>query len=270
MDNTKIDWCDSTWNPITGCRHKCQYCYARGITNRFVSRKGFQLVEPETYRVTAPDGSDLIEMNEQAYFIDENEKRFKCAYPHGFTPTIHRYRMTEYKDKQRARNIFVGSMADVFGAWVPDRWIREIFNACEAAPQHNYLFLTKNPARYVELQKYGELPNNDNMWYGTTVTSPDMFYMGQTGYYDFHTFLSIEPILEDFGDMSNASFVPEWIIVGAETGNRKDKVIPRREWIENIVTQCRKYKIPVFMKSSLKEIWGEELIQEFPKELIHE
>lgn len=26
---TKIDWCDSTWNPVTGCLHGCEYCYAR-------------------------------------------------------------------------------------------------------------------------------------------------------------------------------------------------------------------------------------------------
>lgn len=32
---TKIDWCDSTWNPVTGCEHNCEYCYARGIANRF-------------------------------------------------------------------------------------------------------------------------------------------------------------------------------------------------------------------------------------------
>ena len=48
-----------------------------------------------------------------------------------------------------------------------------------------------------------------------------------------------------------------------------DDVEPRREWIENIVEQCRKYNIPVFMKPSLTDIWGEELIQEFPKALIH-
>ena len=82
-------------------------------------------------------------------------------------------------------------------------------------------------------------------------------------------FLSVEPILADFGELSEKSYIPEWIIVGAETGSRKDKVIPRREWIENIVEQCRKYNIPVFMKPSLTDIWGEELIQEFPKALIH-
>ena len=107
------------------------------------------------------------------------------------------------------------------------------------------------------------------MWYGTTVTDPDTEYMGQDGHYEFHTFLSVEPILADFGELREKSYIPEWIIVGAETGSRKDKVIPRREWIENIVEQCRKYNIPVFMKPSLTDIWGEELIQEFPKALIH-
>lgn len=271
MDNTKIDYVDSTWNPITGCYHKCAYCYARGITNRFASRKGCRLIEPETYHIEAKDGSELIEINQQPYYFnDETAERYNCAYPHGFTPTIHRYRMSEYRDKKRPRNIFVGSMADIFGEWVPDRWIREVFMACERAPQHNYLFLTKNPSRYVELQKYGELPNADNMWYGTTVTNPDMLFMGQDGYYGFHTFLSIEPLLADFGSLGEASYLPEWIIVGAETGNRKDKVVPKREWVENIVVQCRKYGIPVFMKESLREIWGEELIQEFPKGLMFE
>lgn len=55
MLKSKIEWCDSTWNPITGCRHKCAYCYARRIANRFVSRKGCHLVEPETYRLKRDD-----------------------------------------------------------------------------------------------------------------------------------------------------------------------------------------------------------------------
>lgn len=56
----------------------------------------------------------------------------------------------------------------------------------------------------------------------------------------------------------------DWVIVGAETGNRKEKVIPEREWIQNIVNQCRAAGVPVFLKSSLKDIWGEPLIQEYP------
>jgi protein gp37 len=55
-----------------------------------------------------------------------------------------------------------------------------------------------------------------------------------------------------------------WIIIGAETGNRKDKVILQREWIENIVAACREAGTPVFMKNSLTKVWGEPLIQEYP------
>ena len=60
----------------------------------------------------------------------------------------------------------------------------------------------------------------------------------------------------------------DWIIIGAETGRRKDKVVPERGWIRSIVFDCEN-GIPVFMKSSLSDIWGKSLVQEFPKELIH-
>ena len=83
----------------------------------------------------------------------------------------------------------------------------------------------------------------------------------------FHWFLSVEPILEELGEMHPDSVKPEWIIIGAETGNRKDKVVPERAWIENLVEECRKYNIPIFMKSSLADIWGEPLIQELPDSL---
>ena len=56
----------------------------------------------------------------------------------------------------------------------------------------------------------------------------------------------------------------KWVIIGAETGNRKGKVIPKREWIESIVAACRAASVPVFLKNNLVDIWGEPLIQEFP------
>ena len=157
-------------------------------------------------------------------------------------------------------------MADLFGEWVPDRWIQEVFDACCKAPQHQYLFLTKNPSRYIGLEYERKLPRADNFWFGSSVTrlGDGYVWFEET---KFHWFLSIEPILEDLGKMHLNSQKPEWIIVGAETGKRKDKVIPERRWIENLLMECRKYDIPIFMKSSLIDIWGEPLIQEFPEEL---
>ena len=248
MNKTKIDWCDSTWNPVTGCLHGCEYCYARGIAHRFDGGKKLKY------------GARTI--LDEPVIIDGN----KSAYPFGFTPTFHRYRLNDYIGK-KGRNIFVCSMADLFGDWVPDIWIDEVFAACEKAQQHNYLFLTKNAERYCELEC--GLPDGDNMWYGTSVTKESEVSRFNLLPAFHKTFVSIEPILQDLNIKNyNVMFSQiGWVIIGAETGRRKDKVVPKREWIEQIVEDCRKFDIPLFMKSSLADIWGEPLIQEFPKEL---
>lgn len=201
---------------------------------------------------------DKVVVLDEKIYGEEDEKAL--AYPYGFKPTLYRYRLSEYQNK-KGRNIFVCSMADLFGDWVPDEWIEDVFTACENAPQHNYLFLTKNPERYVELAEKGILRCSDNMWYGWSLTKEKdrkrlAFPCSP------HTFVSIEPILEPV-EMP----FEEWIIVGAETGRRKNKVVPEKRWIERIAEDCEKFGVPLFMKSSLADIWGEPLIQEFPKEL---
>ena len=50
---------------------------------------------------------------------------------------------------------------------------------------------------------------------------------------------------------------------------RKNKVIPKNEWIDNIVNICRERKVPVFMKESLRDLMGNDFIQELPEELKH-
>lgn len=256
MNKTKIDWCDSTWNPVTGCLHGCEYCYARGIAERFGGKQKYANIFEENNPVIGKDGKAL-------------------AYPHSFSPTLLRYRLNDYVRKQ-GRNIFVCSMADLFGKWVPDSWIEEVFKACEKAPQHNYLFLTKNPVRYSLLQDKDKLIKNPNMWYGNSITNKEQMEISdyETGLLGgkAKTFYSIEPLLEDiteskFWKNSCGKWYMDWVIIGAETGQRKDRVLPERKWIENIVNGCEKEDIPVFMKSSLAEIWGEPLIQQFPKEL---
>lgn len=249
MNKTKIDWCDSTWNPVTGCKHDCPYCYARGIANRF-SAHGERWDERETHVL------------DEKFYVPEAEK--SEPYPYGFVPTLHRYRLNNYVGK-KGRNIFVCSMADLFGDWVPDNWIEEVFAACKKALQHNYLFLTKNVKRYVE---YG-VPMLGNMWYGTSITREEDMHLFNFLPAFCNTFVSIEPILEDLKPSEyNIMFRQvNWVIIGAETGRRKNKVVPERKWIENIVNECRKTDIPVFMKSSLADIWGEPLIQEFPAQL---
>ncbi len=260
MNKTKIEWCDSTWNPVTGCFHGCGYCYARKIAERFkpfdlphISEKGIfeKLNELDTPIITAcKDGKDRV-----------------CAYPYGFEPTLHRYRLGEY-EKKKGRTIFVCSMADLFGDWVPDSWIEDVFSACEEAPQHRYLFLTKNPKRYIDLANAGKLPAKDNMWYGATATTPDetFFYGGA-----WHTFVSIEPILRDYSGEINGmcDTFAQWVIVGAETGNRNGKIVPEKSWIDDITVTCLENNISLFFKDSLIPIVGEQnMFRELPWESI--
>lgn len=262
MEKSKIDWCDSTWNPVTGCLHGCEYCYARNIAHRF---GGFTELEDTDLDYEKICESNIVEIEKPLKYLNDKGEIGKSAYPFFFKPTLYRYKLSEPQKWKKGRNIFVCSMADLFGSWVPDSWIEEVFVACEKAPQHNYLFLTKNPQRYIDLAVREKLPTKGNMWYGSTMTEPDM----KSFFSKYHkTFWSIEPILKPFRRMEESKKrLPDWIIVGAETGRRKHKVIPKREWIEDILEDCRQRNIPLFMKSSLAEIWGESLIQEFPKEL---
>ena len=60
----------------------------------------------------------------------------------------------------------------------------------------------------------------------------------------------------------------KWVIVGAETGNRKGRITPEKAWIDNLAEQCSKYGVPIFMKNSLVPIVGEEnMRREFPEGL---
>jgi len=232
MNKTGIEWCDMTWNPVTGCLHSCEYCYACKIANRFSTQ------------TAKPDGG-----------VHDLKKRSTTIYPFGFDPTFHRYRLDEPQRMKKPQTIFACSMADLFGDWVPDSWIQQVFEACKAAPQHRYLFLTKNPKRYFRIPTI----ESKNLWFGTSITEGNTFFPSSS---TVNTFLSIEPILDEIGwiDLTNV----KWVIVGAETGNRNGKVVPKKEWIKDIARQCYNSCVPLFMKNSLREMMGNEFLQEFP------
>ena len=185
-------------------------------------------------------------------------------YPYYFAPTFHRYKLDEPQHWKKPRTIFVCSMADLFGDWVPDTWIQEVFRASEAAPQHRYLFLTKNPARLCKMASAGILPCHDNWWFGSTLDNKNAKRF--PGRIKYHTFTSIEPLTEHMHVGLGSFGSDEWVIVGAETGNRKDKIVPKREWVENIVEAAQITGMKVFMQGSLRGLMGEDFRQEFPWE----
>lgn len=256
MNKTRIEWADYTWNPVTGCLHGCPYCYASRQATRF---SGYDPCYNASFDFEAGCHTIKKAMKKR----DADGKVRTAPYPFGFDPTFHSYKLKEPAKRKKPTTIFVCSMADLFGEWVPDEWIREVFDACKAAPWHNYLFLTKNPQRYCKLANAGKLPELDNFWYGSTITKANecMF----AGSIHWNTFLSIEPLLEPLGVGIGSFGGAKWIIVGAETGNRTGKVKPESAWIENIIEAANLTQAAVFMKDSLIPIVGpENMLRQIP------
>ena len=266
IHKTKIEWCSHTWNPVTGCRHDCPYCYARRIATRF----GPKIDEfPDESSITAfvNEGVDCYVVEKPTELKDwQGNYRRSTPYPKNFAPTLHKYTLTYPEKRLTPATIFVGSMADLFGRWVPDDWIEQVFDACRRAPRHTYLFLTKNPQRYCDLASAGKLPTEPNFWYGTTVTGKGAPAFAESVH--FNTFLSIEPLLEDIDPGLGSFGGVRWIIVGAMTGPGSRDHQPRREWVEKIVEAAALTGAKVFMKDSLKDVWGPELIREHPEGMV--
>lgn len=292
---TKIDWCDSSWSPVTGCLHGCEYCYARRIAERFGGYDGATLVGQAAYMYAKTlDQAELVETWEDVEFQvwskkDEHGQPAPCAhyvrapYPFGFKPTFHRELLDVPQTWKKPRTIFVCSMADLFGEWVPDEWIDSVIKSTQKALQHRYLFLTKNPERYDDfLERFEEskidgLDEISNCWFGASATDNKQL---QRANESRAIWLSIEPIKERIETDENQfmEFVPcsggeterarwAWVVIGAETGNSKNKVQPKKEWIDDIVKECKEYGTPVFMKESLRGIMGADFVQEFPWEV---
>jgi len=225
MNKTKIEWCDSSLNPVVGCTYGCKYCYARRMNDRFKWIHDFS--KPQ--------------------FFPERLEQLKSKAP---------------------KIIFMDSMSDI-ADW-KEEFVIETFKAIGNNPQHRYLFLTKRIDRYMEKALRTEKIRNAML-----VLNP-LYYFGHTIdtqirlnnlKYDVD-FYSVEPILEPI-EFSNDDLVySQWVIIGAETGNRKDKIIPEKEWIDDIVKKCKENDSPVFMKDSLISIVGEEnMLREFPEGL---
>jgi len=248
MNKTDIEWADMTWNPVVGCKHGCEYCYARRIAKRF---GGY---DKSDGTITTHCPLPRAELHQPLTITQRNGKTVNSPFPFGFEPTLLRYRLEEPQHIKEPQTIFVGSMADLFGRWVPTRWIVEVLDACAAAPQHRYMFLTKNPERYAQLDELALLPHKDNFWYGSTVTGKGSKRFG--GSITLNTFLSIEP-LHEYLDAGIGSFGGDrLIIIGAETGNRAGKITPEKAWVDNIVEAADLTHTAVFMKDSLKPIVG--------------
>jgi protein gp37 len=212
--NDNIEWAKWSWNPVTGCKHGCVYCYARDIANRFY-KQGF---EP-TYHPDRLDAPKNTKVPEQA----ETDVGYK--------------------------NVFVCSMADLFGDWVPQEWIDSVLQQVRENPQWNFLFLTKNPKRYVGI----DFP--DNAWVGTTVDNNQRVKPAIDAFRSVRAkvkFLSCEPLTESLIVQDSDLVLFDWIIIGGQSSSSGAPANqPEWSWVEELLNTSRLAGVKVYFKPNL-------------------
>lgn len=165
-------------------------------------------------------------------------------------------------EKKRPQNFLLTGMSD-FSLWEPE-WREEIFSKMSQNPQHQYLFLTKRP----EMLQFSTAL--DNAWFGVTVTASkekERIQALREHIHGGHYHVTFEPMFDNIGDVDLSGV--EWVVIGTETGRRKNKSVSRPEWVWNLKDQAQALEIPVFMKEDLLPVMGEaQMIQELPPAFI--
>lgn len=217
-DNSKIEWTNATWNPVRGCTKVssgCAHCYAETFAERFRGVEGH-------------------------------------AYEQGFDLRLVPSKVDQPLLWREPKMIFVNSMSDLFQESVPDDYILGVVRVMQLANWHTYQVLTKRSARMRELLqgKLSFVRKLDHIWWGVSVENrkqglPRVAHLNSAPVKI--KFLSIEPLLEDLGEIDLKK--TSWVIVGGESGPGARPM--KKEWVLQIRDQCHKANVPFFFKQ-----WG--------------
>jgi protein gp37 len=212
MASTKIEWTESTWNPISGCTKistGCKFCYAEVMARR------------------------LKAMGQE-------------KYKNGFELTLHPETLQEPYNWKKGKMIFVNSMSDLFHKDIPAEYIKQIFKVIKDNPQHVFQVLTKRAdiLRYYDSEGWLEWPHN--LWMGVTVENSNLTeridLLRQTG--ARVKFLSCEPLLSSLSDLNLEGI--DWVIVGGESGRTPRPI--KEEWVIDIKEQCQAARVAFYFK----------------------
>lgn len=170
------------------------------------------------------------------------------GYENGFKLTILPERLIQPIQRKKPTVYFVNSMSDLFHEEISDDFLDQVFSVIRQTPQHTYQILTKRAERLPDYFKNRGCPKN--VWLGVSVEDkkygvPRIDYLRKI---DAHIrFLSVEPLLEDIGDIDLTDI--HWVIVGGESGPKARPMKP--EWVENVKQQADNAGSAFFFKQ-----WG--------------
>ncbi|MBI5943163.1 MAG: phage Gp37/Gp68 family protein [Chloroflexi bacterium] len=210
MAQSRIEWTESTWNPLTGCNKispGCKHCYAERMAKRL-------------HAMGQPN------------------------YANGFKLTMHPQALEKPLDWKTPQVIFVNSMSDLFHKDVPLEFIQSVFDVMKRAHWHQFQVLTKRSERLAEVSS--KLEWTDNIWMGVSVENADYTFridhLRKTG--AKIKFLSVEPLLGPIPKMNLKEI--NWVIVGGESGPGARPL--EKDWVVGIRDHCIKAKVPFFFK----------------------
>jgi protein gp37 len=213
-----IEWTDATWNPVRGCTKispGCKHCYAETFAERF---RGVP----------------------------------NHPYERGFDLRTVPEKLLEPLRWKKSRKIFVNSMSDLFHPGVPDEYIVQVAQVMMDGHWHQYQVLTKRSERLRTLlnSKLRFATESSHIWWGVSVENQKH---GVPRIADLRAtpasikFLSVEPLLEDLGELNLTNI--DWLIAGGESGKGAR---PMEEmWVQKLLAQCREQKVRFFFKQ-----WG--------------
>ena len=183
-------------------------------------------------------------------------RRFK------WNPEIRYAGVLNIPNPEKPARIFVGSTMELFGDWIRTDWMEDIFEKVMLFPEHTFIFLTKQPQN---LLRWSPFP--DNCYVGVTATNTEMAVIGMQFLREIAAtvkYVSFEPLLKQIGQTTLAEISRgdiDWLIIGAQT---KPTVLPRIEWVQEIVEAADKAGIRVFLKDNLKPLFKPNYEVEYP------
>ncbi len=210
MSKSKIEWTESTWNPVSGCTK-----ISRGCDNCYAERMAMRLKAMGTR-----------------------------GYENGFEVTMHPHALDKPLKIKKAQVIFVNSMSDIFHEKIPDAFIFQIFEVMNKAHWHTFQVLTKRPKRLAKLAD--KLNWTDNIWMGVTVEANE--YVDRVDYLRSCPakikFLSLEPLIDSVDKLDYTGI--NWVIAGGESGYGAR--VMQKEWVLEIRDRCKNENIDFFFK----------------------